>query len=367
MKLREKVSWLMGRMQRSLFPCLEECCYLPLTKQEKRLVEILELVEIEKHISLIKRGFGRPPVERRTIARCFVAKSVFRYQHTRDLIHELQARPNLRIICGFRKSKDIPSESTFSRVFAEFSKSNLGTCVHDTMVKEYLSTEIIGHVSRDSTAIHGREKISHSEKRQHKPRKRGRPKKGSARHPKKKTRLEMQAEQSPEKSIADLSTLCNRGVKKNAKGYIEAWNGFKLHVDVNDVGLPLSAVLTSASVHDSQVAIPLIQMTSSKVKYCYDVMDAAYDSKQIRAVSEKHGHVPLIDRNKRRGCKAKKMRPHEKERYNERGSVERFNGRLKEEFGGKNVMVKGAEKVMLHLMFGVVSIFADQLLKIAVS
>jgi hypothetical protein len=46
--------------------------------------------------------------------------------------------------------------------------------------------------------------------------------------------------------------------------------------------------------------------------------------------------------------------------------AERFNGRLKEEFGGGNVMVRGAQKVRLHLMFGVIALFADQLLKMMV-
>ena len=58
------------------------------------------------------------------------------------------------------------------------------------------------------------------------------------------------------------------------------------------------------------------------------------------------------------------MAPHEASRYNERSAVERFNSRLKEEFGGCNVMVRGAEKVKTHLMFGVIAIFADQLLKL---
>ncbi len=37
-------------------------------------------------------------------------------------------------------------------------------------------------------------------------------------------------------------------------------------------------VLTSASVHDSQVAIPLMTMTGARVSYLYDLMDAAYDA-----------------------------------------------------------------------------------------
>jgi len=129
-------------------------------------------------------------------------------------------------------------------------------------------------------------------------------------------------------------------VKKNAKGYTETWNGFKLHVDVKDTGLPLSAILTPASLHDSQVAIPLMKLTSSKMSYCYDRMDAAYYAVQIWAQSRELGHVPIIDCNPRRG-KVVPMAPHEAKRYNERCVVERFNGRLKEEFGGRNVMVRG--------------------------
>jgi hypothetical protein len=33
--------------------------------------------------------------------------------------------------------------------------------------------------------------------------------------------------------------------------------GYKLHIHLADGGIPISCVLTSASVHDSQVAIPL--------------------------------------------------------------------------------------------------------------
>jgi hypothetical protein len=75
------------------------------------------------------------------------------------------------------------------------------------------------------------------------------------------------------------------------------------------------------------------------------------------------GHVPIIDKNSGRKDVIP-LAPHEASRYNERSAVERFNSRLKEEFGGSNVMVRGAEKVKTHLMFGVIAIFADQLLKL---
>lgn len=44
MKLTEKVSWLMGCVQKSLFPHLNQCLATPMTGQEERLVSILEII-----------------------------------------------------------------------------------------------------------------------------------------------------------------------------------------------------------------------------------------------------------------------------------------------------------------------------------
>lgn len=365
MKLKERISWLMDTVQQSLFPHLDKCLPEPLTEREKHLVKILELIQIEKYVPVTARRqwLGRPIKEREAIARAFVAKAILKYQHTSSLRNELRSTPNLRSICGFARRQDVPSEATFSRAFGEFAKSGLGVKVHDALVKEHLSSELIGHVSRDSTAIVGREKPAKKIKQVKIAKKKGRPAKGDIRQPAEPKRLDVQRKQTAEEAIALLSTVCNRGVKKNAKGYTETWNGFKLHIDVNDCGLPLSAVLTSASVHDSQVAIPLMKLTSGKVNYCYDLMDAAYDAAQLWEQSRELGHVPIIDRNPR--CKeVVPMAPHEAERYNERTASERCNSRLKEEFGGRSVMVRGQHKVMMHLMFGMLALFADQLLKV---
>lgn len=365
MKLKEKISWLMGTVQQSLFPHLDECLPVPLTEPEKHLVKILELIQIETFvpISASRQWLGRPIKEREATARAFVAKAVMRYQHTSCLRNALRSSPNLRLICGFSRRQDVPSESTFSRAFAEYARAGLGVAVHDALVKKYLGTELVGHVSRDSTAIVGREKPTRKVKQAKVVKKKGRPAKGDIRQPAEPKRLDVQRGQVAQEAIAQLPTVCDRGVKKNAKGYAETWNGYKLHLDVNDCGLPLSAILTSASVHDSQVAIPLMKLTSSKVSYCYDLMDAAYDAAQIWEQSRELGHVPIIDRNPR-GKEVIPMAPHEAVRYNERTVVERSNGRLKDELGARNVMVRGADKVMMHLMFGVLTLFADQLLKV---
>jgi len=339
---------------------------LPSQNGEKHLVKILELIQIEKFIPITasRQWLGRPIKEREAIARAFVAKAVLNYQHTSSLRNALLSAPNLRVICGFARRRDVVSESTFSRAFTEYATSGLAGMVHDALMKEHLGTELIGHISRDATAIVGREKPAKKIKEAKVPRKKGRPAKDEIREPVEPKRLDVQRGQTAEDAIAKLPRVCDRGTKKNAKGFKESWNGFKLHLDVNDFGVPISALLTSASVHDSQAAIPLMKVTSNKVTYCYDLMDAAYDAAQIWDQSRELGHVPIIDRNPR-GKEVVPMAPHEAVRYNERTAAERCNSRLKEEFGGRSVMVRGADKVMLHLMFGILALSADQLLKVA--
>jgi hypothetical protein len=346
---------------------LEDCWRIPLTEKERKIISILELIKIEKYVSrsASSQWMGRKLSERESIARSFVAKAVYGFPFTRSLIEALKTTPTLRRICGFERVSDIPSESTFSRAFAEFAKSGLGDRVHDALVESSLKPELIGHISRDSTAIEGREKpVKKGPKQKAAPRKRGRPAKGERREPKEEKRLERQREQSAQEALKELPVFCDVGAKKNSKGFKETWIGYKLHADVNDCGLPISVALSAASLHDSQVAIPLMKMSSAKVDYLYDLMDAAYDAGAIYEVSKGLGHVPIIDKNPR-GKEVSPMAPHEATRYNERTTVERFNSRMKEEFGADNVMVRGAQKVKMHLMFGVLALFADHLIKLA--
>jgi hypothetical protein len=116
-------------------------------------------------------------------------------------------------------------------------------------------------------------------------------------------------------------------------------------------------------LHDSQVAIPLATITKQRVVNCYDLMDAAYDAQIIREHSQTLGHVPLIDFNRRSKNDIRVFLPHEKQRYKERSTAERVNARLKDEFGAVMVRVRGHAKVMTHLMFGVIALTVDQLLR----
>ena len=105
--------------------------------------------------------------------------------------------------------------------------------------------------------------------------------------------------------------------------------------------------------------------TKQRVTNLYDVMDAAYDSEIIREHSKQLGHVPLIDYNHRSSNDERQFDPHEAQRYKERSTAERINARLKDEFGGVSVRVRGHSKIMAHLMFGILALTADQLMRFA--
>lgn len=347
-----------------------------LTCLQMQLVNVLEMSKLEEHLPYTGRYPGRPPESRVSIARAFVAKAVYNMSTTRLLLDRLDTDPSLRRICGWERRGQVPSESTFSRSFAEFAASQLPERIHQSIIAEQLGHHLVGHISRDSTAISAREKPQKKDAAIKKePKQRGRPKKGEER-PKESTRLERQVSgQTVAEMVAEIPTACNVGCKRDSKGYKTSWIGYKLHIDAADSGIPISCILTSASVHDSQVAIPLAEISHQRVTSLYDLMDAAYDSPIIKSHSESLGHVPIIDSNPRgKGKKAEKEAEikrlkrvghtlPEDLRYHARSTVERVNGRIKDEFGARMVRVKGHAKVMAHLMFGIVALSVNQLMK----
>jgi hypothetical protein len=373
-KLRETIAHTWWTIQDTLFPrIIEELG--PLTQKQQELITILEILHIEVFIDSSKGYPGRPPKDRVAIARAFVAKVVYHMPTTRLLLDRLHTDIALRRLCGWERISDIPKEWTFSRAFAEFSESQLPERIHEALIKKHYRGEIVGHNSRDSTAINARETPIKKKTVEQPAKKRGRPRKGDVRE-KTLTRIEKQAAgMSLEDMLDDLPTACDVGTKKNSKGYKTSWTGYKLHIDSADGGIPISCVLTSASTHDSQVAIPLAMISHQRVTNLYDLMDAAYDAPQIHDISRQLGHVPLIDRNPRRDKtlkdeihaenKRKRIIGHQSAeviRYRERSTVERVNGRLKDEFGGRVIRVRGHAKVMCHLMFGILTLTVNQML-----
>ena len=360
----ENLSQIWLRIQGTLLPFLR-CELDPISEKQQKLIAVLEVVRIEDLVKDSGRGWpGRPANDRQALARAFVAKAFYNMNTTTELIDRLKGCRNLRRICGWERAGEVPNESTFSRAFSEFAQEGLPEIVHAKLIETYESPRLVGHISRDSTEIVAREKpVSKSPSPVKQKRRRGRPRKGEEPVPKEPTVLERQQQMSLYEIRQSLPVACDRGGKKDSKGSSHWWTGYKLHIDTADGEIPISCILTSASVHDSQVAIALMQTSAQRVTSLYDLMDAAYDSQIIRLQSEQLGHVPIIDSNPRRGEKTE-MAPATKERYKVRSTSERVNARLKDEFGGRHVRVRGSKKVMAHLMFGILVLAADQLLRL---
>lgn len=363
-----------------------------LTPKLEKLIHTLEWVRIEEFVGASWCGIGRPPHERYRLANAFVAKAVLGIVHTTGLIERLTVDRALRRICGFPPCKKLPSEATFSRAFDEFAEARLAERVHEALVTEHLGDERIGHLSRDGTAIEARERPQPARAAQKASadaatdllpaedaptpppaggpraasagkRRRGRPRRGEARPAAKASPIARQRKQTLAQRLEEIPTACDRGSKCNAQGYKTSWNGYKLHLDTADCGVPIAVLISSASMHDSRAAIPLSLKSAARVSSLYDLMDAAYCSTELREHCRELGHVPLIDHNPRGGEKIE-FAPHEAIRYHERTAAERANARLKDEFGGNTVRVRGATKVMSHLMFGVLALSADQLMRL---
>jgi len=117
-------------------------------------------------------------------------------------------------------------------------------------------------------------------------------------------------------------------------------------------------------------------MTAERVTNLYDLMDSAYDVAEIRQHSRDLNHVPIIDINPRataglkqelaQEAKRQRLVGHrmaEDVRYGERSTAERVNAALKDNHGARTARVRGPAKVMCHLMFGVLTFTALQLMR----
>ena len=352
-----------------LFRGVEAGLDQPLTPQHRLLVSVLEIVRIEEHVGPpLRLWTGRPKLDRQPMARAFVAKAVYNDPTTSAFVERLATDTNLCRICGWDGPWDTPSEATFSRAFAQFAEQGLGDEVHQTLVARHVQEAdvLVGHVSRDSTEIEARERAAKKPPKPARRRKPGRPKKGEVVEPREApSRLPRQLEQTPEEALAQLPRVCDWGAKKDSRGRLRSWKGYKLHLDVCDAGLPLNAQTTSASLHDSQAAIPMARVTARRVTALYQVMDSAYAAPEIEQTVRDLGQVPIIDVHGAKRKQGVALDPATARRYAERTAVERGYSRLQDSFGARFVRVRGHPKVHLHLMFGVITLVADQLLKLA--
>ena len=144
---------IFGGLQRRLFPALREELGA-LTDLDQRFVQVVSVLRLEPVLAPYQwAGVGRPPVARPALAMSFIAKAVYNFPTTRHLLDALRTRPTLRRLCGYEGRGAIPDEATFSRAFADFAAGELPQQLHAMLVTEHVAPRLIGHVSRDATAI----------------------------------------------------------------------------------------------------------------------------------------------------------------------------------------------------------------------
>jgi hypothetical protein len=211
-------------IERSLFPALAEELG-ELCASHRQVVATLELLNLP---SLVRYGYGesvrgRPRLARLPFLKAFVAKAALGESCTRSLLDRLDHDPVLRRLCGWEERHRIPSEATFSRVFAEFAETGLPGRIHDRLSARHAGErdEPARQVSYDATDIPARES----------------PADRSARRPR-MPRLERQASNSLEHNLLRVPGQCDFGVKTKGHGREYCWKGYKLHLAVTDGDIP---------------------------------------------------------------------------------------------------------------------------------
>src|SRR6201987_1028790 len=150
-----KARW--NHIQGYLFPWLREEVD-PMTEALGRLVTTLDVIGLEAFVPEPPRGPGRPPEDRRALARAFVAKVVLGVPTTSALIERLDVDKSLRRILGWERRSQVPSEATFSRRSANFARGELRDKTHAALIERALGGCIIGAIARAATEIEAREK-----------------------------------------------------------------------------------------------------------------------------------------------------------------------------------------------------------------
>jgi len=342
---------------------LQEVFESYLTKEHKGFLSLLRVVEpFVESFPEENQSMGRPSYSVLPFLRAALAKRYFKIVATSDLRARLLSDANLRQICGF---ENIPSAASFSRYMSYLADNASLEESLGEMVKDYYEGQLVNNVARDSTAISAREKPV-DKKKEVKPlkhHKRGRPKKGQELKKKSPTVLEEQKALPLAEARGLLPTSCAWGCKKNSQGNLTYWKGYKLHLDVTEEGIPVSAIITGANVHDSQCAIPLERMTEQRINFRSTLMDSAYDAKSISQFVRGRGRIPIIDHNPRRKDLREAFDEATKEHYKKRSVVERANSHLKDWLLPEKLLVRGIKKVSFELMCGVICLAAIKILE----
>lgn len=272
----------------------------------------------------------------------------FKQNNIKQTLSFLKGSPRIKEIVGMIK---VPSESVVSRKTKDLIQEIEMDNIYDMVTKEYFENKLICNLTIDSTPIDAREtpvkKVKDKVKK-----KRGRKSKGTLEESEYLVKQEEDKKISQMAKTGDvnqyLSTLENRCSitgKMNSKGYMQWRIGYKVHLAVDDFGIPISYFVSGASVHDSKVAIPLLRKAKEKAQFLYALMDGGYSSNDISEFTKTLDAVPIIDYKADRNGVKIAMDPAKKIRYKARTTVERTNSELKDCFLAPKLYSRGEKSI----------------------
>jgi hypothetical protein len=294
---------------------------------------------------------GRVGYELLSILSIQMIKLIFDESTMKATLLTIQENFNLQDIIGLTA---IPSEATVSRLSKKVERIVHLSNLHERMIANYhteMNRIAIGHLSIDSTIIEAREKPAKIPKRitGSGKKKRGRKKRGS---PEEKEYQERQIQEACEKlkylaesfeeSMSRYDLRCSVTGKRNSKGKMQYFVGYKAHIAADDFGVPVSYAVTGARVHDSNLAIPLMKKVKQHADFLYILLDKGYISPLINEFADMIERKVIIDKKSYKGVTPIPMDAVTAVRYKARTTVERINSELKDGFLPDKIYKRGA-------------------------
>ena len=343
---------------------------MPLSKKEAEFASYWNSIASMLPDSMFETNrMGRKGYRDADVLAVRIVMLFFKQNNIKQALSFLETSMGVRMVVGM---ENVPSESVVSRRSKELAKTLDVDKMFDKVTSAFFGGRDICNLSIDSTPIDAREKPVKKDPEKKETKKRGRKKTGSKEQAEYLARLAEEARIDEAAKTGDLkeflSTLedrCSITGKKNSKGYMQWRIGYKVHLAVDDLGIPVSYFISGACVHDSKVAVPLMRMARERARFLYALMDGGYSSSDIvEFTADNMDAVPVIDFKADVNGVKEEMDPAKKDRYKARTTVERTNSELKDCFLAPKLFSRGKSSIM-DLKLAVLMLTMKKIKKVA--
>ncbi|QKY71361.1 IS1182 family transposase [Lentibacillus sp. CBA3610] len=303
--------------QTSLFG-IQELYEMEPTQKYEAIISAIDLDSIYHEVTKKSRLGAPKELNYAAMIISIFIRYIERIPTIKDLVKRLNDDIAFKLNCGFLVSDPIPSEASYSRLFAKLSESNILEKAQEKVALQAIAEGFIvdDTVAIDATHFEARDQAPpKEEKPKPEPKKRGRKSKEErdqwlkeqaekeANMPLYDKRIEAQLGVSLTELRDEVPRDPQWGVKKNSKGKNEFWFGYKGHLAVGASSqYILQSLFSSANLNDGKAAIPLLKGMDESLPLSdlrYQTMDAGYDFEPIYQQVYQMGQQSIIAYNKR--------------------------------------------------------------------